>query len=39
MSLLRLNILKKFYERYRDMYWYGIDTWEDDLTGINYIYM
>lgn len=31
MSLLRLNILKKFYERYRDMYGYGIDTWETKL--------
>lgn len=37
MSLLRLNILKKFYERYRNRYGYGIDTWEDDLTGIHYI--
>lgn len=37
MSLQRLNILKKFYEKYRDRYGYGIDTWEDDLTGIYYL--
>ena len=37
MSLLRLDILNKFYERYRDRYGYGIDTWEDDLTGIDYL--
>lgn len=36
MSLYKLNILKKFYERYK-IYGYGIDTWEDDLTGTGYL--